>query len=245
MFKRHFIAAALVLVAAAAPALSADLVRKAPLASDAGGYPTGCGMYYGIATEGSASPIKDAPVNATALSGALGGLLGYTCPIRGGTAFWFAEVIAGAQALNGGGNGFGMKAPIHVEQRVGIGGPISGMLGLLSIPAISDLPALPSIPNLPAGISAGVPRAYVYFALNQDDISANFGSAGGQNWVITPEAGMGMLSRLSNNVVVDVWAGAKFAGNSVCLGGGAPFGLGAAGCAHTGTGFKTGVSFKY
>lgn len=243
MLKRHFIAA-LALIAAATPALSADLIRKAPLASEIG-YPVGCGLFYGISTEGSATPIKDAPVQTTALSGAVSGLLGYTCPIKGGTAFWFAEASVGAQALNGGGNGLGMNAPLHFKERVGIGGPISGMLGMLQIPVLSDLPSLPSIPNLPAGVTAGQSRAYVYAALNQDDISASFGAAGGRNWVITPEAGIGMLTRLSNQVVVDVWAGAKFSGNSVCLGGGAPFGVGNAGCAHPGTGFTTGIALKY
>lgn len=237
---RKILFAGLVLAASSIAASSADIVRKAPVLDV--GYPTGCGLYYGIATEGSAQPLKDGPVQATALSGSLGGVLGYTCPFKGGTSFWFAEVTAGAQAFNGGGNGLGMTAPIHVKERIGIGGPLSGMLGLLSIPAISDLPALPSIPNLPAGVTAGAARAYVYAALNQDDISATFGPGSGRTWVLTPEAGVGMLTRLSNNVVIDVYAGAKFSGNSVCFG---AAGVGNIGCARPGTGFTTGLILKY
>lgn len=221
------------LVALAAPAYAADMPVKAlrPL----GPYPvTGCGAYYGIDALGSASTVKNAPVGDTVIAGDIGGSFGYTCATSP-SSFWFIEVLADFQNLNGTQNGLAMTGPIHIEERAGFGGPLNAMLPSL-FPNL-NLPAVPSLPILPAGVTQGPANGYIYVAINEDDISAKFGNAANRQWIITPEAGVGMLSRLSNNVVADVWAGFKFESQAICVGNVA--------CPKIDKGFVTGVAFKY
>lgn len=214
------------------PAHAADLLHKAPLQFNA--YPTnGCGAYYGVNALGSASPIANATPGATAIGGDIGGTLGYTCQTSAST-FWFAEAMADFQNLNGSGPGFSLTGPAHFEERFAFGGPINQLLNVL--PNI-NLPAVPSLPGLPSGITAGPTNGYVYAAINEDDVSATFGGATGRDWIISPEVGVGMLSRLSNNVVADVWAGARLQSQEVCVGGFA--------CPKLSTGLVTGLAFKY
>jgi len=215
-------------------ALAADLPVKAPRGF-LDSYPSGgCGAYYGIVTEGSASPVANSPVGATALGGSIGGTFGYTCD-RGST-FWFAEVIVAFQNLNGGTNGFSLSGPVHIEQRIAFGGPINQFLSIL--PNL-NFPAVPSIPALPNGVTAGPQRGYVYASLNQDDISVSYlGLSTGKAWLVSPGVGIGLLSRLSNGVVVDTWGGLKLQSNSICFSGGVQ-------CPKFSNGAQVGVSLKY
>lgn len=226
LFASLFALAALGGVAAAA-----DLPHKAPLFSP---LPVvGCGAYYGVNALGSAATVEGAPPGSSVIGGAVGGTLGYTCTPTAGTV-WFAEVIVDFQNLNGGSNGFSLTGPAHIEQRVGFGGPLNQFLTIL--PNL-NLPAVPTLPGLPPGVTAGAPIGYVYAAVNEDDMSAHYGLDANRVWVIAPEAGVGMWTRLSNQVVADVWAGAKFQSQAICLGG--------VTCAKLNTGLVTGVSFKY
>jgi hypothetical protein len=193
----------------------------------------GCGLYYGVNALGSAATINGAPAGSTAIGGDVGGTLGYTCTPTAGT-IWFVEAQADFQNLNGGSNGFALTGPAHLEQRAGFGGPLNAFLNFL--PNL-NLPSVPSLPGLPAGATISTTVGYAYMALNEDDISAQLGLASNRQWLISPEAGVGMWNRLSNNVVADVWAGAKFQSQAICLGG--------AVCPKLNTGLVTGVSFKY
>jgi hypothetical protein len=215
-------------------AQAADLPLKAPAYSPPG-YPSGCGFYYGLNALASAAPLVDAPVGVSTIGGDVGGTLGYTCNISNSTAFWFVEGMLDAQNLNGNANGLSFGGPLHIEQRVGFGGPI---LQLLNVLPNLNLPSVPSLPTLPSGITAGPSMGYIYGAVNEDDVSAQFGLGTAHEWLISPEVGLGILDRLSNNVVADVWAGARMETNSFCLGG-----TGA--CPKLGTGVVTGIAFKY
>ncbi len=229
--KKLLIAA--VLSAFAMPAVAADMAVKGlrPI----GPYPTtGCGAYYGIDALASASTVKNAPVGDTVIGGDIGGSFGYTCATSP-SSFWFVEVIADFQNLNGSQNGLALTGPAHLEQRAGFGGPLNAMLPSL-FPNL-NLPAVPSLPVLPAGVTAGTANGYIYAAINEDDISAKFGNTANRQWIITPEAGLGMLTRLSNNVVADVWAGMKLESQAICLGN--------VTCPKIDKGFVTGVAFKY
>lgn len=224
---------ALAFLAITAPAYAADI--PLPKASPLGPYPTnGCGLYYGVNALASAMPIADATPGATAIGGDIGGTFGYTCAINGGAEFWFVEGMADFQNLNGNGPGFGLSGPVHLEQRVGFGSPISNMLALL--PNL-NLPAVPSVGPLPAGVTAGNVNGYFYGAANEDDISAYFGLTNNREWIISPEAGIGALTRFSNNVVFDAWVGARIQGEGICLG--------ALGCPKLSTGVVTGMALKY
>jgi hypothetical protein len=220
----------------AAPAFAADMATKAPPYQFGGPYPVnGCGLYYGINALASAAPIADATPGATAIGGDIGGTLGYTCSFNGGSNFWFVEGIGDFQNLNGSGPGFGFSGPAHFEERFAVGGPISNLLGIL--PNL-NLPAVPALPALPNGITASNSNGYIYGAVNQDDISAYFGLANNREWIFSPEAGLGLLTRLSNNVVVDTWAGVRIQGEGICLGNTNM-------CPKLSTGVVTGLALKY
>ena len=216
-------------------ALAADMpLKAAPF--PAGGYPTKCGAYYGINVLGSAAPIADSPVVGTSLIGGdVGGLLGYTCNFNGGLAFWFAEVIVDAQNLNGGAPGFNFGGPVHIEERLAFGSPIGNMLGMF--PNL-NLPAVPSLPAAPNGITSGTPNMYLYAAVNEDDISAQFGMSTARDWLVTPEVGIGAITRFSNNVVGDAWVGAKMESDAICITAGVS-------CPKMGMGVATGFALKY
>lgn len=231
--KKFLMLSAALLISTAAQAADMN-VLKAPSFNQP--YPTsGCGAYYGINVLGSAQPIKDATVGATAIGGDVGGLIGYACQSSPST-FWFGEVIADVQNLNGDANGLAFGGPAHIEERVGFGGPLNSVFGTI-FPNL-NFPAVPAIPTLPNNITSGPQNGYLYAALNEDDISAQFGLSSAHSWLITPEVGVGMQSRLSNQVVADAWAGARIESNALCLGV-------IGGCPRFGTGFVTGLAFKY
>lgn len=219
------------------PAFAADTFPVKAKFDPLAPYPSqGCGMYYGLLAQGGASPIKDGPTGGTILSGTVGGTVGWTCNFASRSTFWFAEVIGGFQNLNGASNGLSLSGPLHFEQRLGIGGPINDLLSLL--PNL-NFPAVPVIPTLPNGITAGPSKGYVFVGLMQDDISAQYGAVSNRQWLVAPEVGIGMLTRLSNNVVVDTWVAAVLQqSQGVCLGG-------TFGCPGLSNGFRTGVALKY
>lgn len=231
-----FMAAAASLFGFAHPAEAADMaVKSAPQFKPIGPYPNnGCGAYYGINAMTTAAPIQGAAVGATEIGGDIGGLIGYACASPTGPSVWFVEAIADFQNLNGSSNGLSLTGPAHLEQRAGFGGPLNNFL--TSLPNL-NLPALPALPGLPSGITAGPSIGYVYGALNEDDISASFGLSSARKWVLSPELGVGLLTRLSNNVVADTWAGIKLSSQGVCIGTG--------GCPRMSAGPVAAVSFKW
>lgn len=218
----------------AGSALAADLGSMPTKARVASGYPTTrCGMYYGLGTGGSATAVNGGVVGERIVQGELDAILGYTCPI-GGNGFWFVEGSVGFNNINGATNGLSLSGPLVMIQRIGGGSPINGLFN-----PFGNSISLPSLPALPNGVTAGPANGYFFAGVVEQDVSAQFGLMQNKQWVIAPLLGMGMLTRLSDGVVVDTWAGWQMNSNSICLGGRG------GGCVKEGNGARVGVSFKY
>lgn len=254
-FNRAFGQAAAVLAVAIAVGLmtmatsiAGDLPLKAQVKSFtnpfAQPYDLGrCGAYFGVNSMGSTSAVKGDNVlpGTQVAQGAIGGTVGYGCPITaGGTAFWFAEVMADVTNLNGANNGLALNGPASFTERFGVGTPISNMLSLFPSLSGANAPAVPNLPTLPAGITAGAGNPYLFVALHQDDISGQLGLAQNREWLLSWGVGLGSRYRLSNNVVADVFAEYTGESNSLCVG---PFGQAA--CEHKGQGARVGFQLLY
>jgi hypothetical protein len=217
---------------ATVPVYAADLPTFKALAT---GYPVKCGYYFGVGTGGNAGAVNGAAVGTQIVQGDIDGILGWTCPFAG-NGFWFVEAQGGISGLNGSTNGLALSGPGIFIERAGVGSPINALLG--SIFPTSNSVSLPSIPLLPAGITQSPGNSYMFAGLVEQDITAQIGLASGQQWVIAPIVGLGLLTRLSNNVMVDTWAGWQLNSNSFCPGGGTS-------CAKLGNMARIGVAFKY
>jgi opacity protein-like surface antigen len=246
-------AVAVLLIAASItmqPAFAADVATKAPAFTTvnpfAQPYDIGhCGAYFGVNTIGSAGSLQGTGVSpgTQVVQAGIGGVLGYGCPINAQNgSFWFAEVMVDATNINGASNGISFaNAPVSFTERFGVGSPLQNMLA--SLPGASSVTgsaAVPSLPTLPNGITAGPGAPYGFFAFHQKDVSAQLGIDQNKQWLLSYGLGAGLLYRLSNGVVADVFAEYQIASQQVCVG---P--LGNAGCAKFGAGFMTGVQFKY
>jgi hypothetical protein len=219
----------------ASTSLAADLPTKAPIYG--GPYPTTkCGLYYGINAEGGAGNVPNAPAGTVVVGGDIGGLVGYACPMA--SIPIFVEALADFQNLNAGNAGFSLSGPAHLEQRLGVQTPLLQLFPSLGFPAA---PTTPTLPVLPPGATVGTPVNYLYGAINEDDISSQFGLASGRDWLVSPEVGTGLLIpiKLANGtpIVADTYAGYELQSNSMCIGAGM--------CPKLGQRLKVGVSFKY
>lgn len=212
---------------------AADLAVSAITKALVKGYPTGCGFYYGLGTGGSAGAVSGAVVGTQIVQGELDALVGYTCPFLT-QSFWFVEGSAGFNNVNGSVNGLAMSGPLVLMQRAGAGSPINALFN----PFGNSL-ALPSLPALPNGVTAGPVNGYFFAGVVEQDISTQIGLDHGHQWLVAPMIGAGALSRLSNGVVLDTWAGWQMNSQSFC-----PGGVGN-GCAKLGNTARVGVSFKY
>lgn len=236
------LAAGLILASAAAHA--ADLPMRALSNPFANPYDLGhCGAYFGINSTLTSTGVNGSGVapGTDVQQGAIGGTLGYGCPINGSAsgAFWFAEALADFTNLNGNTNGLSLAGPTSFTERFGVGSPLTSMVGSL-LPSGTQSPAVPNLPALPNGITAGAGNPYLFVALHQNDISAQFGLAQNREWLFSYGAGIGLRYRLSNGVVADTFAEYKTATNSLCVG---P--LGNSACAKIGSGVQAGVQFLY
>jgi hypothetical protein len=212
--------------------LAADLPTKAAAYV---GYPTTNGFYYGIGTGGNAGAVSGGAIGTQIVQGELDAIIGYTGKFAG-NAFWFAEMQGGFSNLNGNSNGFSLSGPGVFVERVGVGSPINNLLNIL--PSF-NFPSVPTLPVLPAGITASPGNLYLFAGLVEQDFGILTASATGHNWVLSPLIGTGILTRLSNNVVLDTWAGWQMtATNSVCLGGDRQ-------CVKPGNMIRIGTSLKY
>lgn len=232
--KRFITSLAILGLLATSAAQAADLPTKA-LAGLSAGYPVKCGFYYGIGTGGNAGAVKGAAVGTQIVQGDLDAIVGYTCPFAG-NAFWFVEGQGGFANLNGSSNGLSLSGPAVFIERAGVGSPVNALLG--SLFSFNASPALPSIPLLPAGVTASPGNAYLFAGLVEQDIGAQIGTLSGHQWVVAPLVGAGLLTRLSNNVMVDTWAGMQTNSQSFCPGGGSA-------CAKLGNMVRVGVALKY
>lgn len=239
---RRLILAAIAVAAIAAPAFAQTvpapvLVTKAPPMP---GYPQKCGFYYGLDAEGISATVPNAPAGTNVIGGDIGVLVGYACQFS--QIPYFVEGIFDFQNLNAGTAGFSLTGPAHLEQRVGVQTPLLQFLPALGFPSTGTIG---SLPVLPPGVTVnGAAQNYLYAAVNEDDISASLGVSTATAWLVSPEIGTGMLVplKLGNgwNAVADVWAGVELQTNSICLGSG----VGSM-CPKLGTGYRTGVSFKF
>lgn len=215
-------------------AFAADLPLKAAAYS---GYPTRCGYYFGVGTGGNAGAVNGAGavVGEQIVQGDIDAIIGYTCPFAG-NGFWFVEASGGVSGLNGSTNGLALSGPGVFIERAAFGSPINSLLS--SIIPVGATPSLPSIPLLPAGITTSPSNGYLFAGMVEQDIGAQIGALSGHQWVIAPLVGLGLLTRASNNVMIDTWAGWQMNSNSFCPGGGTA-------CAKLGNMARVGVSLKY
>jgi hypothetical protein len=200
----------------------------------------GAGLYFGINTTGTAGAVSGSPVpGASIVQGELGAHVGYTSTVGACTPgvvspFWFIEGNIDWTNLNGTAVGptgsptaalgsLNLTGPLDLFQRVGYGNPAINTF-LSSLPGLSGL-STPSLPVLPAGVTATTAVPYLYLGVHEQDVSAFFVNAlngmtlgANKEWEISPEIGIGMWTRLSNNVVVDVSAGYQIQSNGICLG---------------------------
>lgn len=208
----------LALVLLATPAYAADMPLKARpnlVASYAAG---GCGMYFGFNTMGVAGAVANGVPGASIVQGDIGGTLGYGCPI--GTTpgnFWFAEGDFDFANLNGASAGLSMTGPAHFQQKLALGSPLSSVLGLLPNNPFGGL-SVPALPACPANVICGTQYPFVFASLHEQDTSAQNGFTQGRAWLISPGVGMGLESRWSNGVVVDVSAQWKLDSTALSLG---------------------------
>lgn len=210
---------------------AADLPVYKALAS---GYPTKCGFYYGLGTGGSAGLVNDAAVGTRIVQGELDALVGYTCPFMT-DGFWFIEGSIGFNNLNGTANGLALSGPLVLIQRAGAGSPINALFN----PFGNQL-AIPSLPLLPANVTTSPGTPYAFVGLIEQDVGTQIGlDQHSHQWLIAPMLGVGLLTRLSNGVAVDTWAGYQMNSQSFCPGSGIN------GCARLGNATRVGVSFKY
>lgn len=236
MKLRTLLLAFLPTVALAGAAFGADLPAvKAINNAFTQGYPTKCGGYYGIGTGGNAGAVNGGAVGEQIVQGDLDALIGYTCPFAG-NAFWFAEVQGGFSNLNGASNGLSLSGPGVFIERAGVGSPIQQYLA--GILPNMNLPALPSLPATPGATPQASPASYAFAGLVEQDFGAQVAGASAHDWILAPIIGVGLLTRYSNNMVIDTWAGWQMnATNSICLQTGQ--------CVKPGNMARIGVSLKY
>lgn len=211
--------AALALVLGAFSLFAADMSVKAP-PNKYLTYPTGCGFYWGGASQGAAGGGSTSTISGSqVLAGDLGVLAGYTCPV--GATFWFVENIASVSRVNGGDPtaGLSIAGAASFEQRLAVGAPWSVVQQLTSaFPALGGV-AVPSIPPLPSNLTAGPLNPYVFVGVNERDISTYLGLNVGRSWLVAAEVGFGALTRLSNGMVVDTWVKYQPASTKMQIGG--------------------------
>lgn len=180
----------------------------------------GCGPFYGINTMGVAGLVNGGPPGATILQGDIGITVGYGCP-RGTDpgSFWFAEGDFDFANLNGNANGLGLTGPAHFQQKIAIGGPASALLSVFPNNPFSGLQAaVPALPTCPVNVTCGSQYPFMFFAVHEQDISGQLGLSKNREWLFSPGIGVGLESRWSNGVVVDVTAQWKMDSTAFSLG---------------------------
>jgi hypothetical protein len=213
------IASLLLGVVLCSPAFAADMPVKAK--NLFAGYVAGsCGMYGGINTMGIAGAVNGGPPGASIIQGDIGVTLGYGCPI--GTTpgnFWFVDADFDFANLNGNANGLGLTGPAHFKQSFALGSPLPSVLSLFPSNPFGSI-AVPAAPACPTNVSCGPQFAFIYAAVNEQDIGGQLPVtlAQGREWLFSPEIGLGLESRWSNGVVADVTAGWRLDSTGVTLG---------------------------
>ncbi len=204
MFKLSTIAAVAIAAAfALSPARAADVSTPALKAPAWASYPTGAGFFYGVSASGLGGSATATNANApggNVIGGRFGFDVGYTGPI--GSTFYFIEASVSAQAINGASPALNLVSAVGFSERFAIGVPpnLWGQV-LAAVPGLSSV-AFPTVPTV-NGINLGASQPYVFASTYQDDVSATLGAATGKAWLFSYGAGVGILNRLSNGMMLD------------------------------------------
>lgn len=219
MFGKRMISAVAALTALSVSAAAADMSVKSARANPFAGYIAGkCGMFAGFNSMGVAGAVNNGIPGASIVQGDIGVTIGYGCPLGQAGSFWFAEADFDFANLNGAASGLSMSGPAHFQQKIALGSPLSQLLNAIPNP-FSGL-STPSTPALPSGINAGPQYPFVFAAFHEQDIGAQLPQAltQGREWLFSPGLGIGLESRLSNGVVMDVTAQWKLDSNAFQVG---------------------------
>lgn len=210
------IAAAAVLAAAITPAAAADipvpLPTKAPAASPFV-YPyAGSGIYWGanVVSDGAVDSAGHGTFGTT--GGAYGATLGYQWAVGGGTNWLAVEAMADYSNAKGGDVLASTSQTWSFEQRVKLGGNLASGLSLL--PSLFGPNGAPPLPVLPSTTgAAAIMHPYIFGGVYERKLDASLlgmtpaGMAVGVSsaWRVAPTVGIGVLTQVTKDVVVDTW----------------------------------------
>jgi hypothetical protein len=180
-----------------APA-SVNLPTKAPSFAV---YPLSSGWFYGVSASGmGGAAAASGAVGGPVIGGRFGADFGYTGLVA--NTFYFVEGSVSGQAISGASQALGIIASVNLEERFAVGVPQNIWNEILAlIPGLSSV-AFPTVPVL-NGVAAGPSNLYTFLSLYQDDVSATLGSAVGHDWLLSYGAGVGILNRLTNGMMLD------------------------------------------
>lgn len=216
-FKRIALVAAAASLAVACTAhfaKAADLPAKAPAVPSYFQYPTANGFFYGVSGSGMGGNASAGLASGTVVGGRFGVDAGYT-GVAGGT-FWFVEASASVEAMTGASGALSVTSSTNFEERAAVGVPQNTWASVLAaIPGLSSV-AMPSIPTVAGAPVSSSP--YAFAALYQDDVSAVLGANVGKDWLLSYGAGVGILNRLTNGMVLDTSVEWKHSASGMLVG---------------------------
>jgi hypothetical protein len=235
MKYRMILAAAAALLSTSA--FAADLPVKAAQTGYAAYPSTKCGFYYGLNTMGETSAVNNAAVGTQYVQGAVGVVLGYTCPMGASGGYWFADGMFDFANLNGNSNGLALSGPAQFEQRFGVGAPVTLLASL--VPGLSSLQnSVPSLIPLPSGTTVVTSFPYLFASVHEDDVGVSNGFASNKQYLISAGFGLGNKIRLSNGVVFDPFAEYILPSSQMCVGV-------TVGCVQKGAAVRVGAALEF
>lgn len=216
---RQILLATTGLLALAVTAHAADLAVKAPVAS---GYPyAASGFYFGVGVSSTAGSASVAGTGLFAAGAGVDGVVGYQW--QGGLEFIAPEVDftytsvgnSAACPVIGGVTSCSTHNSWEIEPLIKFGFPITTITSLL--PNLSSV--FPALPQFPAGATlTGTQHPYIYVGAPIRDVSASYGLNTGQEWLVQPEVGAGILSQWQQGLVLDTRAGCSIGQNGFNFG---------------------------
>ena len=237
MKMRTILLAVMAGLAISSAAMAGDINAPAKAPTGYATYPTACGMYYGVNTMGETSAVNNAAVGTQFVQGAIGLMLGYTCPMGNSGGYWFADGMFDFANLNGSSNGLALSGPAQFEQRFGFGAPINMIMTM--IPGLSSLQnAIPSLIPLPTGVAVITSFPYLFGSLHEDDIGVSDGFSANKQYLISAGFGIGNKTRLSNGVVFDPFVEYLLPSSQMCVGI-------AGGCIKRGSAVRVGAALEF
>lgn len=230
----------------ALPAYAADLPVKALIRQPILFTYVGSGFYMGLGTWGEVDKAKIvSPLNLQAVNGyAAGGSINGTAGYMWGNGTTWTAIEASISYQNIGitdNNGSSVGSRFGFTERALFGGPITSVLSLL--PNLSTV-----FPVLPTPIASTTTHPYVFAAVHQDDVSAEFGLTNAKVWRVRGGLGVGLKQQLgstspnpaASGVTADIWAEYLMDGASIVIG--APVGVAKA---NQGSGARVGMTLEY